>query len=228
MGDDNNLSPLFLIPIIGVCCFAIAAVIYFLYTHSTHSNAQNNNNTSSINVDESYNNDDDDDDDEDGLTGISMSSSTTTMLSSLPYRSSSNMTLNAFTDNISKHNGKNKQTELISELKLNTIKWIAICRVGTGGFSEVFHIIDKSSKKSLAMKWIKFERSVAKRRESQSVFKTFHFESEILNKINHQNIISYFGRSVADNQMIIYLELAPCGNLSHLISIYGKLPEYLS
>eukprot|EP01083_Nonionella_stella_P075388 204931_1 len=104
---------------------------------------------------------------------LHFNSGSSTMLSTLPYRSSSNMTLISFSGDIRK-----KKTEIAPQLRFNTIKWVAICRVGAGGFSEVFHVIDECSKKSLAMKWVRVERSVANRASSQSLFKTFHFESE--------------------------------------------------
>ena len=227
---NDQMSPLILIAIIFVGFLLVTVIIFYHCATRTFQNEQhhanNNNTTESVSKISSK------------LahhsiimeTGIgrssSLSGSSTLLSQDLPFRSSSNMTLVSFTRS-GNGNTRRKATEIIPRLRLTTIKWTAICRVGSGGFSEVFHIVDETTKKSLAMKWIRVERSVAKRRSSQALFKTFHFESELLSRIEHNNIITYFGRSIAENEMIIYLELAACGNLLNFISIYGKLPEYL-
>ena len=112
------------------------------------------------------------------------------MISDLPYRSSSNINLADFRN-------LHRRTELVPAMKVSTMKWVALCRVGAGGYSEVFHVIDTRTKKSLAMKRVRIEKSVASRQPAQSLFKAFHFE------------------------------LSPCGDLLNVLSIYGAFCEHL-
>ena len=228
MSEILGISPVVLIALIFVCVFVVTVVIFYLYTIRSISNSNSDNHTDTSSLHNSN------DDEEEGR--LSMASvddyqtGSSTMLSTLPFRSSSNISLLSLI----------KNTKKCIESKANSIRWIASSRIGSGGYSEVYHVIDECSKKSLAMKWIRIEKNMAKREASQSLFKTFHFESELLNKIDHPNIITYFGRSVAENEMTIYLELAPCGNLLNFISVYAananatsadtanhQLPEHL-
>lgn len=244
----NQLSPITLIAIIFVAFFLAAVIIFYYcitrsnqdtnqqhlpqYLGNNHHHHTTNNHKTIIDTTIQNGLKISTDNPNEGDTSMqrtsSFSGSSTLLSEQLPFRSSSNMTLVSFSKTQTRSGKTRRKTcEIISRLRLNTIKWMAVTRVGTGGFSEVFHIVDETSKKSLAMKWIRIEQSVAKRRSSQALFKTFHFESELLSKLEHDNIITYFGRSIADNEMIIYLELAACGNLVNFISIYGKLHEYL-
>ena len=143
-------------------------------------------------------------------------------MSDLPFRSSSNINLSDLRDL-----GVRRRTELVPALSVDTMKWVALCRVGAGGYSEVFHVIEQRTQKSLAMKWVRIEQSVASKQSAQSLFKCYHFESELLSKLDHRNVLSYFGRTVAENEMMLYLELAPCGNLLNVLSIHGPFCERL-
>eukprot|EP01084_Bolivina_argentea_P156966 273520_1 len=163
----DDISPGIIIAIGFACIFVLTTIIFYLcITKSIENEEYEEKDITDISDTYTTTLDNDNNSIEAGV--MSSIGSVSSSISTLPYRSSSNMTLISFSGEIGR-----KKTELVSELRLNTIKWVAICRVGAGGFSEVFHVIDKISKKSLAMKWIRIERSVSKRKSSQKLFKTF-------------------------------------------------------
>ena len=131
-----------------------------------------------------------------------------TVISSIPTRSSSNWSLASVKENsniLQINTNNTNKIEFICDKPIK--KWINIGKIGTGGYCDVYHVIDIQTNKSLAIKNIKISKNIYKRIETLKILKDLEYETELLSKISHPNIIKYFGRIINQNQVSMFLEL---------------------
>lgn len=95
--------------------------------------------------------------------------------------------------------------------------------IGEGGFSKVYKAFDENLGKIVAVKELKIGSIDTSKNRLVSVEK----EIEILSKMNHLNIVKYYGTYYSEKGMSIILEYCAGGSLSNLISQYKKLDERL-
>ena len=79
--------------------------------------------------------------------------------------------------------------------------------LGEGAFAKVIHVKDKRTKKDFALK-------VVKKSESNiDLINRMKEEIQILKKLEHQNIVKYYGQFETSNQLFIKMEYLKYGNL---------------
>lgn len=96
-------------------------------------------------------------------------------------------------------------------------------KIGKGQFSEVFHARDRRTGSAVALKKISiFEMMDAKTRLD------CYKEINLLQQLDHPNIIKHIGYFISSNDLYIILELAGGGDLSRLLSYFSSKGTHLS
>ena len=88
-----------------------------------------------------------------------------------------------------------------------------------GAFGTVIHVIEISSNKDMAIKVIN------KAGARSSLIKKMKEEISILKKLNHENIVKFFGFLETNNQILIKMEYIKYGTLKHWIKNHKKITE---
>ena len=94
--------------------------------------------------------------------------------------------------------------------------------LGSGNYTNVKKLFLKKSKQYVVGK---FFLASGSQQTVEKNFKTAEKEAQILAKVKHKNIIRIMGISTVDeNQFVIILELAPCGDLERLLHEDNNIP----
>ena len=88
-----------------------------------------------------------------------------------------------------------------------------------GAFGTVIHVIEISTNKDMAIKVIN------KTSSRPSIIKKVKEEISILKKLNHENIVKFFGFFETNNQLLIKMEYVKYGTLSKWIKNHKKITE---
>ena len=88
-----------------------------------------------------------------------------------------------------------------------------------GSFGTVIHVIEKSSNKEMAIKVIN------KNNSWHPNIKKVKEEISILRKLNHENIVKFFGYFETNNQLLIKMEYIKYGTLSQWINNHKVISE---
>ena len=88
-----------------------------------------------------------------------------------------------------------------------------------GAFGTVIHVIEISTNKDMAIKVINKSSS------HSSLIKKVKEEISILKKLNHENIVKFFGFFETNNQLLIKMEYIKYGTLSKWIKTHKKISE---
>ena len=88
-----------------------------------------------------------------------------------------------------------------------------------GSFGTVIHVLEKSSNKDMALKVIN------KNNSRQPMIKKVKEEISILRKLNHENIVKFFGFFETNNQLFIKMEYIKYGTLSQWIKNHRIISE---
>jgi len=108
------------------------------------------------------------------------------------------------------------QKETIYEL---TDDLIYIEDIDQGAFGKVIHVKDKKTNQDLSVKIID------KRQGSQGLIKKMKDEISILRKLDHENIVKFYGHMETSNQFLIKMEYIKYGTLSQWMKKHKKISE---
>eukprot|EP00757_Euglenozoa_sp_SAG-D1_P005271 gene5271-2413_t len=98
------------------------------------------------------------------------------------------------------------------------IRWKKGKVLGRGAFGNVYLGLNAGTGEMLAVKETKHEHW----KES---YEALQQEIDLLQKLKHEHIVSFFGTDEIDNGFVVYLEFVPGGSLAHMIKEFGKLGE---
>ncbi|EPY52831.1 STE/STE11 protein kinase [Schizosaccharomyces cryophilus OY26] len=110
--------------------------------------------------------------------------------------------------------------KLASSLSNITIRWQQGQFVKSGMFGDVYSGVNLETGDLLAVKEIRIQDS----RSLKSAVDQIHNEMTVLEKLNHPNIVSYYGVEVHREKVYIFMELCQGGSLSDLLS-YGRIED---
>jgi len=99
----------------------------------------------------------------------------------------------------------------------NDFKYIET--IDHGAFGTVIHVIEISTNKDMAIKVINKSNS------RSSLIKKIKEEISILKKLNHENIVKFFGFFETNNQLLIKMEYVKYGTLSKWMKNNKKISE---
>ena len=108
------------------------------------------------------------------------------------------------------------QKETIYELSDDLIY---IEDIDQGAFGKVIHVKEKKINQDLSVKIID------KRQGNQGLIKKMKEEISILKKLDHENIVKFYGHMETSNQFLIKMEYIKYGTLSRWMKDHHKITE---
>ncbi|XP_072162265.1 mitogen-activated protein kinase kinase kinase 4 isoform X2 [Bemisia tabaci] len=116
----------------------------------------------------------------------------------------------------------NSTLNIHSFVKYHTINfsWQRGIKIGQGRFGKVYTVVNHENGELLAMKELQLQPN-----DHQAVTKVVQ-ELNIFERVNHENLVRYYGVEIHKEEMLIFMELCPEGTLENLVaSIEGGFPE---
>lgn len=92
--------------------------------------------------------------------------------------------------------------------------------IGSGGFAKVYHCIDQDTGRDLAIKQVFFNEHCA---DSNRELSALRNEISILRKLEHPNIVVYYGSNITDGNFNIFMEYVSGGSMRAFIQNNGPL-----
>ncbi|KAK7054831.1 ATP binding [Paramarasmius palmivorus] len=107
-------------------------------------------------------------------------------------------------------------------------KWIKGALIGSGSFGQVFLGMDASTGTLMAVKQVELPTgSSANLERKMSMLSALEHEIELLQDLQHDNIVQYLYSSLEDDCLNIFLEYVPGGSVAALLRNYGAFEETL-
>ncbi|KAF5377058.1 hypothetical protein D9757_007745 [Collybiopsis confluens] len=114
------------------------------------------------------------------------------------------------------------------KMKKITNKWIKGALIGAGSFGKVYLGMDAATGRLMAVKQVELPTGSAPNLErKQSMLAALEHEIELLQDLQHDNIVQYLYSSLEDDCLNIFLEYVPGGSVTALLRNYGAFEETL-
>ena len=97
--------------------------------------------------------------------------------------------------------------------------------IGQGSYGKVYEALDEDKGQLIAVKVIDKKRLNSLNNNSQSSISQFESEIEILSKLNHKNIVKYYGSNQSKNHLKIFFEYCEGGSIAKMLINYKSFPE---
>ncbi|KAJ4469388.1 hypothetical protein C8J55DRAFT_564466 [Lentinula edodes] len=115
-----------------------------------------------------------------------------------------------------------------AKLKKINNKWIKGALIGAGSFGKVYLGMDASTGRLMAVKQVELPNGSAPNLErKQSMLTALEHEIELLQDLQHDNIVQYLYSTLEDDCLNIFLEYVPGGSVTALLRNYGAFEETL-
>ncbi|KAK0459762.1 ste11-like protein [Desarmillaria tabescens] len=107
-------------------------------------------------------------------------------------------------------------------------KWIKGALIGAGSFGKVYLGMDASNGLLMAVKQVELPTGSAPNEErKKNMLSALEREIELLQDLQHENIVQYLYSSLEDDCLNIFLEYVPGGSVTALLRNYGAFEEPL-
>ncbi|KAK0228572.1 ste11-like protein [Armillaria fumosa] len=107
-------------------------------------------------------------------------------------------------------------------------KWIKGALIGAGSFGKVYLGMDASNGLLMAVKQVELPTGSAPNEErKKNMLSALEHEIELLQDLQHENIVQYLYSSLEDDCLNIFLEYVPGGSVTALLRSYGAFEEPL-
>lgn len=107
-------------------------------------------------------------------------------------------------------------------------KWVQGARIGAGSFGTVYLGMDPISGELMAVKQVPIPKGTSKQNEvHRSMIAALQREMILLQELNHDNIVLYYGLSSDEDFLNIFLEYIPGGSVQLMLQLYGPFEEPL-
>ncbi|KIY43393.1 Pkinase-domain-containing protein [Fistulina hepatica ATCC 64428] len=114
------------------------------------------------------------------------------------------------------------------ELRAPAIKWIKGALIGAGSFGKVYLGLNASNGLLMAVKQVELPTGSAPNIErKKSMLSALEREIELLQDLQHENIVQYLYSSFDNENLNIFLEYVPGGSVTALLHNYGAFEEPL-
>ncbi len=97
--------------------------------------------------------------------------------------------------------------------------------IGQGSYGKVYEALDEERGQLIAVKVIDKKRLNSFSSNSNSSLSSIESEIEILSKLNHKNIIKYYGSLQSKNHLKIFLEYCEGGSIAKMLLNYKSFTE---
>lgn len=105
---------------------------------------------------------------------------------------------------------------------MNGVKeWTKLEEIGRGSFGCVYSGIDWARGRPIAVKQVELRQE----KKSTADVGTLELEIDCLSRLNHKNIVAYYGSHKEGDQLTIFLEYVGGGSLESALKEYGGLSE---
>ncbi|TFK76404.1 Pkinase-domain-containing protein [Pluteus cervinus] len=108
------------------------------------------------------------------------------------------------------------------------IKWIKGALIGAGSFGKVYLGMDATNGLLMAVKQVELPTGPGPNTErKKAMLSALEREIELLNDLQHPNIVQYLYSSIDEEHLNIFLEYVPGGSVTALLRNYGAFEEPL-
>ena len=97
--------------------------------------------------------------------------------------------------------------------------------IGQGSYGKVYEALDEDKGQLIAVKIIDKKRLNSLNNNSQSSISKVENEIEILSKLNHKNIVKYYGSNQSNNHLKIFFEYCEGGSIAKMLINYKSFSE---
>ena len=126
-----------------------------------------------------------------------------------------------FTSDQLKYYEEKYKMEIAPEQNSKVTEWKKLEEIGRGSFGFVFSGFNSKEGRPIAVKQL----MIPNKNNNKSTLRSLKLEIDLLSKLNHKNIVAYYGCETVDDKLNIFLEYVGGGSLQSTLHEYGKLKE---
>lgn len=135
---------------------------------------------------------------------------------------------------MSEEPARDKSKRILQSISKIEFNWQKGGLIGSGAFGKVFLGLNLDTGQLMAVKQISIVEEFAQEPKEVLDFQNeeltckvqgFEHEVSMMRNLLHENIVQYYGTSIEDNHLNIFLEYVPGGSISSLLNKFGGFSE---